>query len=84
LICSDVTRQDSHLNLTIYDRASTDNYLLGNVQIRPVLRNDHTVDQWYKLQSFQEDRSVTGEMRVQVTFVQNKVTPHESYAKPSP
>jgi hypothetical protein len=72
---SDVTRQDSQLTLIIYDRASADNYILGTVQIKPILRHDHTVDQWYKLRGFQDDHTVTGEMRVQVTFSQNKVSP---------
>jgi hypothetical protein len=74
MCCSDVTRQDSQLTLIIYDRASADNYILGTVQIKPILRHDHTVDQWYKLRGFQDDHTVTGEMRVQVTFSQNKVS----------
>jgi serine/threonine protein kinase SCH9 len=71
---SDVTRQDSQLTLTVYDRASVDNYYLGTVQIKPILKHDHTVDQWYKLHGLQDDRGVTGEMRVQITFSQNKVS----------
>jgi hypothetical protein len=57
----------------VYDRASTDNYFLGTVELKPILRHDHTVDQWYKLHGLQDDKNVTGEMRVQVTFTQNKV-----------
>lgn len=36
------------MTFNIYDRATNDLGFLGTVQIKPVLRNDHTVDQWYR------------------------------------
>ena len=47
-IGSDVTSEDSAVTFNIYDRAANDLGFLGMVQIKPVLINDHTVDQWYK------------------------------------
>lgn len=68
----DVTTDQSEITFTVYDRASEDHFFLGTVQIKPVLKHDHTVDQWYKLQSLQEGAVVSGEMRVQITFEQSK------------
>lgn len=45
---SDVTSEDSTITLNIYDRAVPDLGFLGSVQIKPVLKHEHTVDQWYK------------------------------------
>ena len=47
-IGSDVTSEDSAVTFNIYDRAANDLGFLGMVQIKTVLINDHTVDQWYK------------------------------------
>lgn len=85
---SDVTSEDSLVTLNVYDRVS-DHHFLGNVQIKPLLVHDHTVDQWYKCvvpfliiasphpYLFRllplENELVTGEMRVQTTFEQAKV-----------
>ncbi|KAF8633677.1 hypothetical protein AX15_001288 [Amanita polypyramis BW_CC] len=68
----DVTSEDSLIIFTVYDRSVSDLGFLGTVQIKPLLIHDHTVDQWYKLSSL-EDESITGEMRVQITFEQYKV-----------
>ena len=46
--CSDVTSEDSAITFNIYDRAVSDLGFLGTVQVKPVLVNDYTVDQWYK------------------------------------
>ncbi|KAI0796771.1 kinase-like domain-containing protein [Abortiporus biennis] len=67
----DVTSEQSVITFNIYDRATSDLGFLGTVQIKPVLIHDHTVDQWYKLQPY-ENEVVTGEMRVQITFEANK------------
>jgi hypothetical protein len=48
LLHSDVTTDSSEITFTIYDRASEDHFFLGTVQIKPALKHDHTVDQWYK------------------------------------
>ncbi|KAJ6599300.1 putative serine/threonine protein kinase [Mycena vulgaris] len=67
----DVTSEASLITFNVYDRAVVDHGFLGTVQIKPVLIHDHTVDQWYKLRSF-DNEVVSGEMRVQVTFEQYK------------
>ncbi|KAJ7638601.1 kinase-like domain-containing protein [Roridomyces roridus] len=67
----DVTSEASNITLNVYDRAAVEHGFLGTVQIKPILVHDHTVDQWYKLRTF-EDEVVSGEMRVQVTFEQYK------------
>ncbi|KIL68341.1 hypothetical protein M378DRAFT_72522 [Amanita muscaria Koide BX008] len=67
----DVTSENSLITFNVYDRSVPDLGFLGNVQIRPVLVHDHTVDQWYKLSAL-ENEHVTGEMRVQITFEQSK------------
>ncbi|EIN10280.1 Pkinase-domain-containing protein [Punctularia strigosozonata HHB-11173 SS5] len=67
----DVTSEQSYITFTVYDRAVEDHFFLGRVQIKPVLKHDHTVDQWYKLQAT-GDEAVTGEMRIQVRFEQFK------------
>jgi len=68
---SDVTSEQSAITFNVYDRAVSDLGFLGTVQIKPVQVHDHTVDQWYKLQPY-ENEPVTGEMRVQITFENSK------------
>lgn len=48
LLHSDVTSEESTIQLNIYDRADEDHGFMGCVQVRPTLVHDHTVDQWYK------------------------------------
>ncbi|KAI0921773.1 hypothetical protein AcW2_006648 [Taiwanofungus camphoratus] len=67
----DVTSEQSVITFNVYDRSVSDPGFLGTVQIKPVLVHDHTVDQWYRLQPF-ENEPVSGEMRVQITFEANK------------
>lgn len=67
----DVTSEQSTIAFNIYDRALDSHAFLGNVQFKPVLVHDHTVDQWYKLKSL-ENEAVTGEIRIQITFEQSK------------
>ncbi|EPQ59394.1 serine/threonine protein kinase [Gloeophyllum trabeum ATCC 11539] len=67
----DVTSEKSTITFCVYDRIDGEHPFLGTVQVKPVLVHDHTVDQWYKLQPF-ENEVVTGEMRIQVTFEQFK------------
>ncbi|KAI0750693.1 Pkinase-domain-containing protein [Daedaleopsis nitida] len=67
----DVTSEQSVITFSVYDRSLSVHAFLGTVQIKPALVHDHTVDQWYKLQPF-ENEAVTGEMRVQITFEANK------------
>ncbi|KAI9066755.1 Pkinase-domain-containing protein [Trametes sanguinea] len=68
----DVTSEQSVVTLSVYDRSQSEHAFLGSVQIKPALVHEHTVDQWYKLQPFSENVTVTGEIRVQITFEANK------------
>jgi len=45
---SDVTSEHSTIAFNIYDRAQEDHGFLGNVQLKPILVHDHTVDHWYR------------------------------------
>ncbi|TRM68345.1 putative serine/threonine protein kinase [Schizophyllum amplum] len=63
----DVTSSKSHITFSVYDRAQQDQGFLGMLQITPALVHEHTVDQWYKLRPC-ENETVTGEMRVQITY----------------
>lgn len=45
---SDVTSDQSLITFNVYDRAEEENNFLGMVEIKPVLKNEHTVDHWYK------------------------------------
>ncbi|KAF6762744.1 AGC/Akt protein kinase [Ephemerocybe angulata] len=76
----DVTSDESVIILNVYDRAAEDQGFLGHLQIKPVLVNDHTVDQWFKLKSV-GDEPVTGEIRVQITYEQyqtkHSITPRD-------
>ncbi|TFY83934.1 hypothetical protein EWM64_g52 [Hericium alpestre] len=67
----DVTSDQSTIAFNIYDRSPSEHHFLGNVQFKPVLIHDHTVDQWYKLNPL-ESEAVTGEIRIQITFEQYK------------
>ncbi|KAF7301471.1 Non-specific serine/threonine protein kinase [Mycena indigotica] len=67
----DVTSEASVITFNVYDRSALEHGFLGTVQIKPVLIHDHTVDQWYKLLPF-ENEVVSGEMRVQITYEQNR------------
>ncbi|KZT12553.1 serine/threonine protein kinase [Laetiporus sulphureus 93-53] len=67
----DVTSDMSMITVNVYDRSVSDPGFLGTTQIKPVLRHDHEVDQWYKLLPF-DNEPVSGEIRIQVTFEANK------------
>ncbi|KAF7433290.1 hypothetical protein PC9H_005240 [Pleurotus ostreatus] len=67
----DVTMDDSLLTFNVYDRAVTDGGFLGAVQVKPILKHDHTVDEWYKLRPL-ENEEVNGDMRLQITYEQYK------------
>ena len=46
---SDVMSDQSLITFNIYDRSDEEQQnFLGMVEIKPVLKHDHTVDQWYK------------------------------------
>ncbi|KAI0068802.1 serine/threonine protein kinase [Artomyces pyxidatus] len=68
----DVTSAESTIAFNIYDRAEEEHGFMGSVQFKPVLIHDHTVDQWYKLRPHENEPNITGEIRIQITFEQNK------------
>ncbi|KAI5123432.1 hypothetical protein M0805_006137 [Coniferiporia weirii] len=67
----DVTSDQTVITFNVYDRAEEEQNFLGMVEIKPVLKHDHTVDQWYKLLPH-ESELVTGEIRIQTTYEQFK------------
>ncbi|KAH7105621.1 Pkinase-domain-containing protein [Auriculariales sp. MPI-PUGE-AT-0066] len=75
----DVMSDTSSISFNIYDRANSDTFL-GTIDIKPVLRHEHTIDNWYKLHPL-ETEVVTGELRVQITYEQHKtrksITPRD-------
>ncbi|KAJ7079873.1 kinase-like domain-containing protein [Mycena crocata] len=70
LVSFDVTSEASLLTFNVYDCAHR---LLGTAESKPVLIHDHVVDQWYTLRTF-ENKVISGELRVRVTFEQVKTT----------
>jgi serine/threonine protein kinase len=68
---SDVVGEDSHVNISIYDRGSASEDFLGKVDFEPKLL-EHDLDPisgWYPLQGRKDTESVTtGEIYVEVTF----------------
>lgn len=103
LAYSDVTSETSPIIFNIYDRSSDADAFLGTINIKPVLRHDHTVDNWYKcvdpllfLHPWQmssyivssrllphESETVTGEIRIQITYEQFKVGAHLPARRPT-
>ncbi|KAJ7724836.1 kinase-like domain-containing protein [Mycena metata] len=69
----DVTSEaSSFLICNVYDRAAGNGFL-GSVVIKPLLKHNHTDDQWYKLRTL--ENKVNGEMRVKIIFEQHKTIP---------
>ncbi|KAH7343931.1 kinase-like domain-containing protein [Rhizoctonia solani] len=77
----DVTQDTTPITFTVYDRQEEDEAFLGMLELKPVLKHDHTVDQWIKLRP-RESEPVTGEIRVQITYEQFQVS--LSVLSPSP
>ena len=77
------------IQFNIYDRADENHEFIGCVKVKPTLVHDYAVDQWYKyvplifasssslipprLGPYENESNITGEIRIQVTFEQNKV-----------
>ncbi|KAF8760166.1 Protein kinase C terminal domain [Rhizoctonia solani] len=45
---SDVTQENTTITFTVYDRQEEDEAFLGMLEMKPVLKHEHTVDQWIK------------------------------------
>ncbi|KAL7420623.1 Serine/threonine-protein kinase [Cryptotrichosporon argae] len=70
----DLTQATSVIHVSVYDRAKEGEGFLGMLQIKPVLKDGYTLDQWYKL-STRGAEVVTGEIWIQSTFtaIRNKI-----------
>lgn len=58
--------------VSVYDRGRAGEGFLGMLQIKPVLKDGYTIDQWYKLGN-RGDEVVTGEIWIQMTFTAIRV-----------
>ncbi|KAG8722808.1 hypothetical protein FRC08_007756 [Ceratobasidium sp. 394] len=70
-VAFDVTQDNTPITFSVYDREDDNEAFLGMLEMKPVLKHDHTVDQWMKLRP-RESEPVTGEIRVQITYEQHK------------
>jgi len=70
-VAFDVTQDNTPITFSVYDRQDDNEAFLGILEMKPVLKHDHSVDQWMKLRP-RESESVTGEIRVQITYEQFK------------
>ncbi|CAE6458600.1 unnamed protein product, partial [Rhizoctonia solani] len=68
-VAFDVTQDNTTITFTVYDRQEEDEAFLGMLEMKPILKHEHTVDQWIKLRP-RESEPVTGEIRVQITYEQ--------------
>jgi len=75
----DLTQHTSAILVSVYDRNKAGEGFLGMLQIRPVLKDGYTLDQWYKLGT-RGDEHVTGEIWIQTTFT---ATRNKVHLKPS-
>ncbi|KAG9126831.1 hypothetical protein FRC07_001783 [Ceratobasidium sp. 392] len=66
-VAFDVTQDNTPITFSVYDREDETEAFLGMLEMKPVLKHDHTVDQWIKLRP-RESEPVTGEIRVQITY----------------
>ncbi|KAK4684140.1 serine/threonine protein kinase SCH9, partial [Tremellales sp. Uapishka_1] len=70
----DLTSSNSMVHVTVYDRNKEGEGFLGMLDIKPVLKDGYTLDNWYKLGTRGQE-NVTGEVWMQVTYsmIRNKV-----------
>ncbi|ORX37101.1 kinase-like domain-containing protein [Kockovaella imperatae] len=66
-VAFDLTSSTSALHVSVYDRNRPDEGFLGMLDIKPVLKDNYTLDSWYKLGTRGEE-NVTGELWIQVTY----------------
>jgi hypothetical protein len=69
---SDVTSSDSVIYVSVYDRSKAGEGFLGVKEIKPVLRDGCTIDNWFAL-SPRGDEKVTGEIWLQISYDAVKV-----------
>lgn len=67
VIISDVLGEHSEIDVSIYDRSNE--CFLGHVRMCPLLSREQAVmDNWFPLQPRTHHESVTGEIRLQISF----------------
>jgi hypothetical protein len=71
--CSDLTSSNSVVHVTVYDRSKAGEGFLGMLDIKPVLKDGYTLDNWYKLETRGEEH-VTGELWLQMTYTMIRVS----------
>lgn len=59
--------------MSVYDRNQAGEGFLGMLQIKPVLKDGYTVDQWYKLGTRGSEQAA-GEVWLQMTFTAARVS----------
>ncbi|KAJ9115807.1 hypothetical protein QFC22_004948 [Naganishia vaughanmartiniae] len=74
----DVTSSDSVIYVSVYDRSKAGEGFLGVKEIKPVLRDGCTIDNWFAL-SPRGDEKVTGEIWLQISYdaVRQALTPKD-------
>ncbi|WVQ65408.1 uncharacterized protein L199_003584 [Kwoniella botswanensis] len=63
----DLTSNRSALHVSVYDKGRAGEGFLGMLDIKPVLQDGYTLDNWYKLATRGEEH-VTGEIWIQMTY----------------
>ncbi|KAH8589752.1 serine/threonine protein kinase, AGC family [Bisporella sp. PMI_857] len=66
----DVVRSDSLLDISIYDRGTTNQEFIGRVSLEPILLEvgDTSVRGWYPLKGYSNDENALGEIYVETAF----------------
>ncbi|WWC62909.1 uncharacterized protein I303_105507 [Kwoniella dejecticola CBS 10117] len=63
----DLTSNRSALHVSVYDKGRAGEGFLGMLDIKPVLQDGYTLDNWYKLATRGQEH-VTGEIWIQMTY----------------
>ncbi|WVR06620.1 hypothetical protein IAU60_003652 [Kwoniella sp. DSM 27419] len=63
----DLTHNQSTLHVSVYDRGRDGEGFLGMLDLKPVLQDGYTLDNWYKLHT-RGNEHVTGEIWIQTTY----------------
>lgn len=64
----DVTSPESIIYVSVYDRAKAGEGFLGIKEIKPVLTDGCTIDNWFALSPREGDEKVTGEIWLQISY----------------
>lgn len=70
-----MTSPESIIYVSVYDRAKAGEGFLGIKEIKPVLTDGCTIDNWFALSPREGDEKVTGEIWLQISYDTLKVGP---------